>query len=110
MATPKKRVRSIGEMALLKELGNLANNDYTGLKEAQKYVERARASKQTKEQELREAEEHLKLCESKVRALKREVAELVNDLGKLGSEVEDIKHQWPAFCAHDVAEWIKLDE
>lgn len=106
----KERLRSIGERALLDKLGQLANNDYTGLKEALKYVEKAQVAKRQKEYDLSEAEKHLKLCESKVRAVKREVAELVGDLVKLGSEVDDIKHYWPEYSGHDVAEWILLDE
>lgn len=103
----KPRQLTAGQIRLLEALKSEANYDHGGLRRAIRVVEDCKQIVSTRESELQAAKNHLETCEQELKDHKKIVAQICNDLGKLGCTIDEIRDKWPGYCAHDVAEWLQ---
>jgi hypothetical protein len=108
MATTEKEYNpTAGVNAMLNQLHRLTAGNYEGLERAKDKLQDAQAEEQKKEEELKCAKEQVAIWKRELKAVRYTLADLINDLGKLGCPPELIKQQWSGYNAHDIAEWIR---
>lgn len=96
-----------GVKAILQELSSETRNGFNGIQSAVECVGKAKSGKVQAEQALVDSIKRLEYAELCLRQMKRKLAHLINDLGKLGCPEEEIRRAWTEWNAHDVAEWIQ---
>jgi len=106
---PETDELTAGIEVLLRALDKLKDyeGEYHSLRYHEKHVAQAKDELAIRKRAYENAIACLEQEERELRARRRETAQIINDLGKLGCPEEVLKKATSPFNNHDVAEWIK---
>lgn len=107
MKQEKEYYPSTGVKKLLQELHRATTYGGDSISCVIRDLEKSKSNLVQARQAVKEAEDNLKLWETKLRSSQHTAAELIIDLTKLGCPEHLIKAEWPEYNNHDIAEWIQ---